>query len=123
MADEWLLHLPYTVPPLTENQRFHWRKKARIVKETRQLAFLMARGIPALGRCEVHLIWYVSTKRRRDEDNIVPTLKALCDGLVDAGIVVDDTREFMLKPMPEIVQLGKGEGTARMTLSIVKIVV
>lgn len=120
-ASEWLLMLPYTSPPLTENQRLHWRKKALIVKQTRQVAYFLAHGIPALGRCEVHLTWYVTTKHRRDEDNIVPTLKALCDGLVDAGLVGDDTKEFMVKLMPEIVQLGKGQGTARMTLRIEKI--
>lgn len=121
MVSEWLFYLPYTSPPLTENQRFHHQKKARIVKQVRQTAFILAHGIPPLGRCEVHLTWYVTTKHRRDEDNIVPTLKALCDGLVDAHIVADDTKEFMTKLMPEIVQLDKGQGSARMTLRIEKI--
>ena len=30
----------------------------------------------------------------------MPTLKALCDGIVDAGIVKDDAPTFMVKDMP-----------------------
>ena len=45
----------------------------------------------------VELVWFVTDKRRRDADNPVLTLKALCDGLVDAEIVPDDTPEYMTK--------------------------
>ena len=48
------------------------------------------------------MTWVVKDRRRRDDENPVSTLKALCDGLVDAGIVPDDTREFMVKNMPVI---------------------
>lgn len=33
-------------------------------------------------------------------DNLVPTLKAAADGLVDAGVVRDDTPDLMTKVMP-----------------------
>ena len=48
-------------------------------------------------------MWIVTDARKRDEDNVVPTLKALCDGLVDAGVVADDTPRYMVKHMPKIV--------------------
>ena len=97
MAREWTLQLPWKSPPLTLNQRMHWAVKARLTKEVRLIAKVKARGIPDLERCSVELVWFVTDKRRRDADNPVLTLKALCDGLVDAEIVPDDTPEYMTK--------------------------
>jgi len=111
-----VIRFDYTSPPLTANQRMHWRKKAEITKTVRAVTALKAARIPALGKCRVTLTWVVTTKRRRDADNIVPTLKAMCDGLVDAGIVADDTPDLMEKVMPVIVY-EKG-GTARMELRV-----
>lgn len=90
-------------PPLTANQRMHWRQKAAVTKTVRTTTSLLANRFPALARCEVTLTWYVNDRRRRDADNLFPTLKAACDGLVDAGIVSDDTPDLMIKHMPVIV--------------------
>ncbi|MEV5538494.1 hypothetical protein AB0L13_16685 [Saccharopolyspora shandongensis] len=105
------LALPFERPPLTANQRMHWAPKAEITKNVRHTAATLARNakIPALGRCSVHLVWTVTNRRRRDADNLAPTLKACADGLVDAGIVTDDVPELMTKHMPEIV-LGDRAG-------------
>lgn len=92
----------YARPPLTANQRLHWRERADRTAGVRTSARLLARRIPYLGRCEVSLVWVVTDRRRRDADNIVPTMKAMCDGLVDAGVVSDDTPDLMVKRMPEI---------------------
>lgn len=97
------LDLPYERPPLTANQRMHWARKAQITRAVRFSAKVAARDIPALGRCSVHLVWTVTDRRRRDADNLVPTLKACADGLVDAGVVVDDVPALMVKHMPKIV--------------------
>jgi crossover junction endodeoxyribonuclease RusA len=40
----------------------------------------------------VPLTWFANTRHRRDADNVVPTLKAACDGLVDAGVVLTTSR-------------------------------
>jgi crossover junction endodeoxyribonuclease RusA len=89
-------------PPLTANQRHHWRKKADITRKVRAASARAARDVPFYDKIRVGLTWVVRTHHRRDVDNTVPTLKALCDGLVDADIVPDDTPEFMVKTMPEI---------------------
>ncbi len=104
------LVLPYLQPPLTANQRQHWRQRAPITRQVRNAARLLAHAeqIPPLGRCTVGLVWTVTDRRRRDADNLVPTLKACADGLVDAGIVADDTPDLMRKWMPEI-HLGDGQ--------------
>jgi crossover junction endodeoxyribonuclease RusA len=100
----WTLDLPFDRPPLTENQRLHHMAKARLTKQVRRAASFLARSqrIPPLGACTVRLVWHVNTKHRRDADNLAPTLKAACDGLVDAGLVPDDTPALMDKRMPEI---------------------
>ena len=39
--------------------------------------------------CQVH--WYARDQRRRDKDNALASLKATFDGLVDAGLLHDDS--------------------------------
>lgn len=110
------LDFDYRRPPLTANQRMHWRRRAELTKQVRVAAMLNARRIPALGKCEVALTWYVNDRRRRDVDNIVPTLKAMCDGLVDAGVVADDVPNLMVKLMP-VIELDKSK-PPRMVLRV-----
>ena len=110
------LHFDYPRAPLTSNQRLHWAHKAKITRQVREKAYLLARRIPELGKCRVTLTWFVSTQTRRDADNIVPTLKAMCDGIVDAGVVPDDTPDLMDKLMP-VIQYEKG-ATPHMELRI-----
>ena len=92
----------WTKAPLSMNYHLHRMQEARIQKELRTLMHAMARHVPELERCEVHLVWFVRDNRTRDDENIVATLKPLCDGLVDAEVVPDDTRKYMVKHMPEI---------------------
>ena len=91
------IHIPLTTNPLSLNGRQHWRTKAKHTKQWRTFAFLAANRYPELGACDVTLRWFVTDRRRRDEDNLYPLLKALCDGLVDAGVVRDDTADLMGK--------------------------
>lgn len=89
-------------PPLTANQRLHWRARAVLTAEVRGTAGIAVSGFPKSDRVDVTLTWVVGDKRRRDADNIVPTLKAICDGIVDAGVVPDDTPDLIVKHMPVI---------------------
>lgn len=117
----WLIVLPFDRPPLTANQRMHWRKKALVTRTVRMIAKEFTGHIPPLVKCRVQLIWLVTDKVRRDVDNVVPTLKALCDGLVDAGIVRDDTPKYMEKLMPVISRVEKAAGPKRMQLIVEEI--
>lgn len=108
---------PWTSPPLTANQRFHWRKKAALTKDVRQWARLLFRTTTLKAPITVQLDWHVSDKRRRDVDNAVPTLKAICDGLVDAGLVRDDTPDLMVKMMPRIIYAPDVEKRLVLTIS------
>lgn len=111
--------LDWQAPPLTENQRLHYALKARVTKDVRLTGRLLTARLGPQPRVEVTLVWIVPDHRRRDEDNIVPTLKALCDGIVDAGVVPDDTPRWMVKNMPRILVVPGA--TPRMELEVTPI--
>ncbi|MEJ6549861.1 hypothetical protein PQI66_09925 [Corynebacterium sp. USCH3] len=102
--------LSFTRPPLNLNQRLHWRKKAAITRELRREAWVRARGM-RLGlypHITVTLHWQAPDRRRRDSINPTPTHKALVDGLVDAGVIPDDTPQYVTEHMPVIHQFEPG---------------
>lgn len=97
--DRWELLLPWTKPPLSLNDRMTWPVKSSWTKTLRRTAWALAlqAKMPPLGSCSVELLYLPRDRRRRDEDNLTATLKPLADGLVDAGVVVDDTPDLMGK--------------------------
>ena len=103
-GNHWTIPLPYDKPPLSLNQRQHWAAKARETARVRMDVGMILK-VARIGTQEhlrVSLHYRPRDKRRRDEDNLVATLKVCCDAIVDARIVPDDTPEFMTKVMPVI---------------------
>ena len=101
--------LPYDKPPLSANTRLFWAEEAKRRKKIRGDVRLLVRdarlGLKPLKpgqKLKVQLVYTPATNRRRDTDNLVPTLKPICDGIVDAGLVEDDTPDYMVKPEPII---------------------
>ena len=111
----------WTKAPLSLNYRLHRMAEAKIVRELRSMMHAKARHIPFMARCEVSLVWYVNDRRRRDDENLVSTMKVLCDGIVDAEVVSDDTFEFMLKHMPRIVYVDKLTDIAHFAFTVTEI--
>ena len=87
----------------TSNMRLHWAEKAKRTAEIRQSAHGVA--LDALRRnelenqtplwtpdqpCHVKATIAMPTRRRFDPANASPTLKAIIDGLTDAGLWNDD---------------------------------
>jgi Holliday junction resolvase RusA-like endonuclease len=62
-----------------------------------------AEGIETLPWNLVHVKpkFYYKTKRIRDDDNSVGSLKAAYDGMKDAGLVIDDDSTHMRKEFPD----------------------
>ena len=96
----WTIDLPYTAPPLRDNDRRHWadkHKRTAILRRdayTIALAMNRAGELPhGLGRVRIVLVWRPAVNRRRDQLSIAPTLKPLVDGLVDYGLIPDDDTE------------------------------
>lgn len=102
--DTWVINLPYSRPPLNMNQRLHWSKKARLTKNVRSSTFFLARSqrIPACEHIHVQLHYVPRDNRRRDPSNLIATQKPAIDGLVQAGVVPDDTPAYVTEAMPKI---------------------
>lgn len=49
----------------------------------------------------VEVAFYHTTRRDRDQDNAMGSLKAVYDGIVDAGLVAKDTPAHMQRGLPE----------------------
>lgn len=89
----WSLHLPYPRPPLSLNDRMHWAQRNRISRQIKDDVQILARATrvgTGLARVWVGLTWVPPDRRRRDTDNMAPTLKACIDGLTAYGLVPDD---------------------------------
>ena len=100
-ARSWTIELPLA-RPLSLNGRQHWRAKARDVRSVRAAAAALARAarVPPLERAAVELHYIPRDRRRRDALNLVATLKPVEDGIVDAGVVPDDTAQYVEPTMP-----------------------
>ena len=114
-----VLTFPWPRPLLSANDRHHWRKKAELTKTIRDVTFFLAKSasIPEAEHVTVRLVWVVKDNRRRDTDNTYPTFKAMCDGLVDAGIVPDDTPQYMTKLAP-VIRLEAGKARVELEVTI-----
>lgn len=104
------------LPParlMSMNDRDHWRAKAKMTKLWRAAAHgAVALDHPGasqwLGTGQsrapsiVHIVFPVRDRRRRDPHNYYPTVKAIVDGLVDAGVWPDDTPEWVTTTEPTL---------------------
>lgn len=103
IGDSWTLELPFVVAPSLNDRMNRWAK-AKVVKEWREAACWLARAakIPRARKVRVILHYVPKDDRRRDPDNLVAAMKPMVDGLVDAGVVPDDTAEYVDRGWPEI---------------------
>ena len=124
----WSFDLVFERAPkgLSANDRSHWRVKARSTSIVRTLvaAHVRGAGVPSMDRCRVDVEWVVTTKHRRDEDNLAPFLKAIYDGIgadkgISAHIVPDDDPAHMEKRGATI-RYEHG-GTARFVVTITEV--
>lgn len=85
---------------LNSNDRPHWTQKARVTKFLRQLGAIEGRKgktttYTKKRPCGLIVTIFSPTKRRMDPPNFYPTVKALVDGLTDAGVWADDNHEVI----------------------------
>jgi hypothetical protein len=92
-VDTIAIPLPWTTPPLAQNDRQHWATKARAfgaAKTTARWAIRAAK-VPRIVGAVVTLHYRVPDMRVRDSDGPAPTLKACLDALVAEGVLPDDS--------------------------------
>lgn len=92
-----VLGAPYVVTVTGEewisaNDHRSWQRRHRLTRQWRtSAAFLCRTSRPGrLDRARIVAYALMPDHRRRDSSNLAPTAKACVDGLVDAGLLVDD---------------------------------
>lgn len=85
--------LLWTRPPLSGNDRGHTRYRAPhiVAAHDSAAADIRRAKLPRLAGAEVTLHWRIPDRRRRDADNLAPTLKVVLDALVRAKVLPDDS--------------------------------
>lgn len=75
----------------TANGRYHHHDRARRTRRVRKDARVLAMALSPVGKLSqvIARIGY-PTNNRADAPNASPTVKAILDGIVDAGILADD---------------------------------
>jgi crossover junction endodeoxyribonuclease RusA len=104
---QWVIHLPF-LTQLSLNDRMHHQVRAKAVKPWREAALVLVRHakVPTCKRITVLLEYRPATNRRRDALNLAATLKPIEDGIVDAGVIPDDSGQFHTSVMPVILPVG-----------------
>lgn len=120
MTDRWVLRYPYTKPPLLMNtlRTMHWRKKYDLEQMVQKDTMTLCRfvKVPRLERAHVTVTYTPAQNRKRDSEGLVATQKPMIDGLVKAGLLRDDTPEFITWAQPLILPADKND--PHMTLII-----
>ena len=85
---------------LTSHQRLHDYARSARVRSIREVAAATARltRAPHLTRARITITIAFPDRRRRDTHNLMPTAKAIVDGLVDAGLLPDDDHWHLTGP-------------------------
>ncbi len=110
---------------MTANDRLHWRRRAELTARWRRCGWVYAKQarIPALTRAHILIEWLPPDRRRRDPANAAPMGKALVDGIVDAGVLPDDSAQFLdgpdyrLGPPADQVWRVPGRAALRVTIT------
>lgn len=105
--------LPLPPKALSPNARKHWTGRAEAASTYRQHAWAMTRNAmherakveqatsfpgplrPLRAPVLVDIIATYRIHRRRDEDNLYASVKPALDGIVDAGLIPDDSSEYL----------------------------
>lgn len=86
---------------LNSNDRMHYIVKSQITEYLRKLSFQMVsidndkEQYNDDNPCDVVITVHPPTKRRIDAPNFYPTIKALIDGMTDAGLWSDDNNHII----------------------------
>lgn len=118
-----VLRLPWPPPELSPNARPHHMAKWRATRDYRLTCWATARRDVPIPECfkpvspiTASVVFVVPDKRKHDLDNCMAMLKPAWDGLVDAGLLVDDDSKHLKLAAPEM-RVQRGERYVEVTLS------
>lgn len=121
MSRVWVLDFARPDEWISANAREHHMVKAAKTKAWRAAAEAHARaaGIPPLARVHFTAEPRWTDKRRRDALNAAPTIKAVIDGIVDAGVIADDADRYVSGV--EVRNGPPATGIARLRITITEV--
>lgn len=99
--ESFTFEIPKLADWLNLNQKEHWAPRNKRVQAWRHGAHIYARQakLPkGLSSVRIDVYVWKKTKVRYDPHNLMPTLKPVIDGLVDYGLLVDDSSEYLAGP-------------------------
>ena len=86
-------HLPD--PDLNPNKRLHYMQLYTAKRNAKDLAMslVLQQGRPSIPYKKAHIsiTWVAKDRRRRDPDNLFASMKPYIDGLVEVGLIEDDS--------------------------------
>ena len=92
-----IIYLPKPHKDLSPNSRVHWAISANLKKSLRFNSYLMFRALvrgkdelQGFKEATIKRVFYFKDNRRRDKDNFDAMTKAVSDGMVDSGLLLDD---------------------------------
>lgn len=97
----WTLTIPAPAAFMSLNDRPHWARRAKLTRLWRGAAHVYARQakLPCgLAGAHVQVSVVKATARSYDVHNLMPTAKAAIDGLIDYGLLADDSNEYLTGP-------------------------
>lgn len=104
-------YLPPTLNELIKIAKQNPRQYARLKREYTRDCAITALGNPQFtGKVWISCHWHVKTLRRDPADNTPAALKCILDGLVDAGILKDDSGFVIQPPLVHSWELATQEG-------------
>ena len=93
------LHLAWPDSKLHSHNTGHWRGKHAVVASARSVAKFHASSVKVAGMpweyATVSLHFRMPDRRNRDLFNLCQSMKPSIDGIVDAGLIVDDSMDHL----------------------------
>jgi crossover junction endodeoxyribonuclease RusA len=118
-ADAFILTIPAPGSFVSSNERYHWAVKHKLMKAWKERAHWAARAAhlpritqPVTITATIHRD---HNRGRWDVGNLTDTAKAAIDGLVTAGVLIDDSNRYVVGPD---MRAGEPRDTAQLVLTI-----
>ena len=99
-APTWTLTIPAPALWLNANQRVDLRRQTPDRRAWRDAGrvYAMQAKLPRLRRAHILAELRFADARNRDVHNLYPTIKAVVDGLIDYGLLPDDSHHYLVGP-------------------------
>ena len=116
------IELPYLPPAsFSPNSRVHWSARAADGKTVKEDVYYLLRAqlttIPQLKAIALKYTIVVPDNRRRDYDNFISRTKPITDALVHAGLLPDDTPQY-IKDFRLTFQYEKGKSATIIEIEV-----